>query len=412
MNTAEEWKNLINKAFNQLQELSKSVRQVIIDVKTTQAAECHLNLIPLSNASSVDSLTLSVDIQKHNGVLLKNEILQAELKALRAKDESNITHLRQYEKRCESLNSQLKAQTEQNKVQENEKHSLKNQLMQNIDGYNKSMQGMQADKEVLRFIVEKIQTVHSQHCDEHYVLRCDYDKCIEKLNQQHRFIKILREKCEILTEQERQAMQEASAMHTHSIEHSTHEAELRQRLSEQEKESELLKQHFQQVGEELQQERRLSAELKQMLLSSEETVEDMRKQLNTVVNMHKYAVQRCEEAQRELTALCSHAQQQHAAPASPTSPDQPRRRPTMAPIQLGQSSSTDSSARSSTSAAVAAAAQLPPALQHDGDGDGGRAVEEPPRQRCLPPSPPPPPPKPLDTAYRPRPRSAPLTTIM
>eukprot|EP01039_Chlorochromonas_danica_P001357 gene1357-1479_t len=126
----------------------------------------------------------SSDSTKCSELSLRNDILRAEIKSWKARDEANVIQLRKQEKMVEQLSVKLQQCQERLQAWERDKEKNVLRLEMGLKECTSSIATLSQEKELLSQLVERMQRFHDNHRDS-LVLRDHYEQTVLTVKKQY-----------------------------------------------------------------------------------------------------------------------------------------------------------------------------------------------------------------------------------
>lgn len=297
---------LIKKALEDLNGLQLLVSRIVHE---EQAVIPHI--IPLSAATEPATAVTNGSVQEKKRLAdlgLHNDILKAEVKALRAKDESSVVQLRQHEKQAEQQAVNLQRQQEKMKALEAEKQSMHGQVMKQVGGFNKVMQQLSADKDALRQMLNKLLVAQAGREDA-YILKEDYDKCQHVVKEQHNALLCSQSKASSLESALTSSANTIASLQHQLLQSQQHVEHYQHHLQACQQELSAVQASLQRTKAELGDEQRRANKATELAKAAEQSTVESQLQLTAAVRLQKQTLQKVEEQEKELAALAA----EHAA---------------------------------------------------------------------------------------------------
>lgn len=316
-------------AFEQIFLLKQTVRKAFADHHCGNPSE---HLADQNCTSELQDEYHNINLKTHSELSLQNEVLQAEIKALKTKDEANIAQIRHLERLTEQQSQKIKELATDVNTSESQRSESSVETRRKLEDLQKALQTIQSERDALRCIVAKVHESHSKYSDDSYIARDDYERCVDALKDHHHRLESLQRQCDQQQSDLLEQTRSNASLQHHALELQHQKNMIADQLSAREKEVTALKLSLECHRQEVTRLQSHARDLTSSLKSVELAAQDAHDQLALTKKLYTQATQRCDEQERELLALLKSRDQAQSFQVVPYAMIQPPHLPSNAEI--------------------------------------------------------------------------------
>ncbi|RYH05277.1 hypothetical protein EON65_45170 [archaeon] len=282
----EQWQALSSHVLDNVELLRVGIKRLASnsEKKESQVSR-QIHVVPQTSTSD-----RSDNVKKMTELTLQNDILQAEVKALRSREEAQAQKLRQYENQNDQLTKRVEKQDFQIAAMEKQMKSSEEKYKKEFEDLSQSLGAMQQHKDMLKSLVQKLQD--TQIPENVYVLRNEYDQQQRHLVELQCVQKGLEGRIRFYESKEDENAKTQSAQQQQLFACVAKEQQYEAHMTDLQRQIQSIKQELDCVKGMYMEECRKSEGLVNCVYTAERSVDEVKRQLATVTDMHKQATQR------------------------------------------------------------------------------------------------------------------------